>query len=133
MSRGNPNFNLLQSFRSAESHIIFYAFDVLVYRGEDLMKQSLSKRRDILAGTLESHDHAGISEVSPADRQRDGRFREDARARRHCRETCGQYLRSRAAKRTLGKAPPESQSGIRDRRLGAQPSRHRFNCHRGLS
>jgi ATP-dependent DNA ligase len=26
--QGRPNFNLLQNFRSAESHIIFYAFDV---------------------------------------------------------------------------------------------------------
>src|ERR1700751_3685165 len=36
--QGKPNFNLLQNFRSAESHIMFYAFDVLVRRGEDLMK-----------------------------------------------------------------------------------------------
>jgi ATP-dependent DNA ligase len=33
--QGKPNFNLLQNFRSAESHIMFYAFDVLVKRGED--------------------------------------------------------------------------------------------------
>ena len=33
--QGKPNFNLLQNFRSAESHIMFYAFDVLVRRGED--------------------------------------------------------------------------------------------------
>ena len=28
-SDGRPNFNLLQNYRSAESHIIYYAFDVL--------------------------------------------------------------------------------------------------------
>jgi DNA ligase D-like protein (predicted ligase) len=62
--QGKPNFNLLQNFRSADSHIMFYAFDVLVHRGEDLMKQPLSKRRGILAGILEAHDHVGISQIS---------------------------------------------------------------------
>jgi DNA ligase D-like protein (predicted ligase) len=62
--QGKPNFNLLQNSRSAESHIMFYAFDVLVRRGEDLMKQPLSKRREILATTVKPHDHVGISQVS---------------------------------------------------------------------
>jgi DNA ligase D-like protein (predicted ligase) len=62
--QGKPNFNLLQHFRSAESHIMFYAFDVMVRRGEDLMKQALSKRREILASTLKPHDHVGNSQVS---------------------------------------------------------------------
>jgi ATP-dependent DNA ligase len=62
--QGKPNFNLLQNFRSAESHIIFYAFDVLVRRGEDLTKQTLSKRREILSSTVEPHNHVGISQVS---------------------------------------------------------------------
>jgi ATP-dependent DNA ligase len=31
-----PNFNLLQNSRSAESHIMLYAFDVLVRRSENL-------------------------------------------------------------------------------------------------
>jgi DNA ligase D-like protein (predicted ligase) len=62
--QGKPNFNLLQNFRSAESHVMFYAFDVLVRRGELLMKQVLSKRREILASTVKLHDHVGISQVS---------------------------------------------------------------------
>jgi bifunctional non-homologous end joining protein LigD len=62
--QGKPNFNLLQNFRSAESHIVFYTFDVLVRRGEDLTKQTLSKRREILASTVKPHDHVGISQVS---------------------------------------------------------------------
>jgi DNA ligase D-like protein (predicted ligase) len=62
--QGKPNFNLLQNFRSAESHIMFYAFDVLVRRGEDLTKQALSKRREVLASTVKLHDHVGISQVS---------------------------------------------------------------------
>jgi ATP-dependent DNA ligase len=62
--QGKPNFNLLQNSRSAESHIMFYAFDALVRRGEDLMMQTLSKRREILATTVTPHDHVGISQVS---------------------------------------------------------------------
>jgi ATP-dependent DNA ligase len=61
--QGKPNFNLLQNSRSAESRIMFYAFDVLVRRGEDLMKQPLSKGREILATTVKPHDHVGISQV----------------------------------------------------------------------
>jgi DNA ligase D-like protein (predicted ligase) len=62
--QGKPNFNLLQNFRSAESHIMFYAFDVLVRKGEGLMRTPLSKRREILASTVKPHDHVGISQVS---------------------------------------------------------------------
>jgi ATP-dependent DNA ligase len=59
---GKPNFNLLQNFRSTESHIMFYAFDALVRRGEDLTKRPLSMRREILASTVKPHDHVGISQ-----------------------------------------------------------------------
>jgi DNA ligase D-like protein (predicted ligase) len=62
--QGKPNFNLLQNFRSSESHIMFYAFDVLVRKGEGLIAASLSKRREILASTVRPHDHVGISQVS---------------------------------------------------------------------
>jgi ATP-dependent DNA ligase len=62
--QGKPNFNLLQNFRSAESHLMFYTFDLLVRRGEDFTKQTLSKRREILDSTIRPHDHVGISQVS---------------------------------------------------------------------
>jgi ATP-dependent DNA ligase len=32
---GKPNFNLLQNFKSPESHITYYAFDVLMHKGRD--------------------------------------------------------------------------------------------------
>jgi ATP-dependent DNA ligase len=43
---------------------MLYAFDVLVRRGEDLTKHTLSERREILASTVKPHDHVGISQVS---------------------------------------------------------------------
>ena len=61
---GKPNFSLLQIFRSSESRIMFYAFDVLVRKGEELIKAPLSKRREILASTVKPHDHVGISQIS---------------------------------------------------------------------
>lgn len=62
--QGKPNFNLLQNFRSAESHIMFYAFDATVRRGEDLTKLALFRRREILASMIKPHEHVGISQVS---------------------------------------------------------------------
>src|ERR1700760_2320145 len=32
-SDGRPDFNLLQNFKSAESRIVYYVFDVLMHRG----------------------------------------------------------------------------------------------------
>jgi ATP-dependent DNA ligase len=63
-SKGRPNFNLLQNFTSAESHIIYYAFDILTLKNRDLMKFPLSERREILRSVLEPDPHVGISEVS---------------------------------------------------------------------
>jgi bifunctional non-homologous end joining protein LigD len=59
-----PNFNLLQNFRSAESHLVFYAFDILIHKGHDLKQLPLSKRRAILAAAIELSDHVGFSYVS---------------------------------------------------------------------
>jgi ATP-dependent DNA ligase len=42
---GKPNFNLLQNFKSAVSHITYYAFDVLMHKGRDLTQVPLSERR----------------------------------------------------------------------------------------
>jgi ATP-dependent DNA ligase len=62
--QGKPNFNLLQNYRSAESHIMLYAFDVLVRGGENLTQRLLSERREILESTVKPHAHVGISQVS---------------------------------------------------------------------
>ncbi|HTF62069.1 MAG TPA: RNA ligase family protein [Edaphobacter sp.] len=61
---GKPNFNLLQNFRSAESHITYYAFDVLTYKGRDLTQIPLSERRALLRTVLKASDHVALSEVS---------------------------------------------------------------------
>ena len=61
---GKPNFNLLQNFKSAESHITYYAFDVLMHKGRDLTQVPLSERRALLQTVLKPSDHVALSEVS---------------------------------------------------------------------
>jgi ATP-dependent DNA ligase len=43
---------------------MFYAFDVLVRKSEDLTGMPLSKRHEILNSTIRTNDHIGMSQVS---------------------------------------------------------------------
>lgn len=45
---GKPSFNTLQNYGSAGAPLHFYAFDVLVFAGRDLMSEPLTERRQIL-------------------------------------------------------------------------------------
>ena len=49
---GRISFTLLQRYRSAAQPIVFYAFDVIIHRGKNLIKLSLENRREILAEVL---------------------------------------------------------------------------------
>src|SRR5262245_30494061 len=46
--RGRVSFNLLQHHRSKAQALLFYAFDVLIYRGRSLVELALSTRREVL-------------------------------------------------------------------------------------
>jgi DNA ligase D-like protein (predicted ligase) len=61
---GRPDFNLLQNFRSTESRIHYYAFDILVHKNCDLTKLPLSERRAILRTVIEPGEHVALSQVS---------------------------------------------------------------------
>jgi DNA ligase D-like protein (predicted ligase) len=61
---GRPDFNLLQNLRSAESRIVYYAFDILVHRQRNLIELPLSERRAILSSVIEPGDHVALSQVS---------------------------------------------------------------------
>ena len=63
-SDGRPDFNLLQNFRSAEGHIIYYAFDILFHKGRDLTRLPLSERRALLEKVVKRSDHVDVSAVS---------------------------------------------------------------------
>jgi len=62
--QGRPSFNLLQNSRSEESRIVYYAFDIPIYNGNDLMRQPLSQRREVLRSVIRAEGHVGISEAS---------------------------------------------------------------------
>jgi bifunctional non-homologous end joining protein LigD len=61
---GRPDFNLLQNFRSAESRIVYYAFDILVHEGQRLTGLPLVERRAILSSLVEPGEHVALSQVS---------------------------------------------------------------------
>jgi ATP-dependent DNA ligase len=60
---GRPNFNLLQNFRSAESHIIYYVFDILAHKNRGLTQLPLVERREILRTVVTRQDHLDLSAV----------------------------------------------------------------------
>jgi ATP-dependent DNA ligase len=61
---GHADFDLLQKFRSAESQIIYYIFDILVHENRDLIRVPLSDRRRILGEVVKPNQHLALSAVS---------------------------------------------------------------------
>jgi DNA ligase D-like protein (predicted ligase) len=45
---GQPSFNLLQNYHTAAQIIVFYAFDLLMLGGQNLMDRPLEERRELL-------------------------------------------------------------------------------------
>ena len=57
------DFSLLQNFRSAETKIHYYGFDILMLKGKPLGLLPLAERRAILAKVLPINDHVSLSVV----------------------------------------------------------------------
>jgi bifunctional non-homologous end joining protein LigD len=70
-ANGRPDFNLLQNFRSAASHMHYFVFDLLVYQNRDLTRLPLVERREILRSVLKFASPririADYVEASPAN------------------------------------------------------------------
>src|SRR5277367_1930276 len=62
---GRSDFNLLQNFRSAESKIHYYVFDVLALKGKDVSTLPLAERRKLLAKALKPNEHISTSPAEP--------------------------------------------------------------------
>jgi bifunctional non-homologous end joining protein LigD len=58
---GRPTFNL---FQSGQSHIVYFAFDVLIHDSHDLMRRPLSERREVLRSLIRAEGHVAISQAS---------------------------------------------------------------------
>lgn len=61
---GKPVFNVLQHFKPGRATLIYYAFDILAYRGRDLRGLTLRERRRILDSVINTQD--GPVRISPA-------------------------------------------------------------------
>jgi len=62
--QGRPSFTLLQNFRTAASHITYYAFDILIHNAKSVMELPLSERRVILERVFQTSAHTSLSQVS---------------------------------------------------------------------
>jgi len=72
---GRVSFNLLQHRRSKAQALVFYAFDVLIYRGRSVLTVPLYFRRQVLRRVFEDSNAAPIGlsesiEAGPADLMR---------------------------------------------------------------
>lgn len=66
---GRPSFQLMQNRQIGRPHIVYFAFDILVHGGVDVMKRPLSERRSLLRSTVIPNDHVSISEFSTSSQQ----------------------------------------------------------------
>jgi DNA ligase D-like protein (predicted ligase) len=62
-SDGKSDFGLLQNFRSAESKIHFYVFDILVLKGKDVSLLPLNERRALFGTIIPHNEHISESAV----------------------------------------------------------------------
>jgi ATP-dependent DNA ligase len=62
-SKGKSDFGLLQNFRSAESKIHYYAFDILILKGKDVSQLPLNERRALFGKILPRNEHISESAV----------------------------------------------------------------------
>jgi ATP-dependent DNA ligase len=58
---GRISFNLLQHHRSKARALLFYVFDVLIYRGRSLLQEPLERRREILSEIFKRKKAAPIA------------------------------------------------------------------------
>ena len=61
--QGKSDFGLLQNFRSAESRIHYYVFDILVLKDKDVSQLPLKDRRALFGKIIPHNDHISESAV----------------------------------------------------------------------
>ena len=45
---GRPSFNALQNYGSSRTTLLYYVFDLMILAGKDVMREPLSRRRELL-------------------------------------------------------------------------------------
>ena len=56
-AEGRPSFGALQNYGSSKAHLLYYAFDVLVLKGRNVMSENLETRRELLDREILPHLH----------------------------------------------------------------------------
>src|SRR5208283_1583331 len=65
---GKSQFQLLQNYqRTGKGQLVYYVFDLLELDGEDLRKQPLIRRKELLATLLDDLPNVQLSEHIAAD------------------------------------------------------------------
>ena len=49
---GRPSFSVLQNYRSSQAAVVYFVFDVMMLAGQDVMKQPLTERRQLLESNI---------------------------------------------------------------------------------
>jgi bifunctional non-homologous end joining protein LigD len=105
---GHISFNLLQHHRSHAQALLFYAFDVLIYQGQSLLKVPLRDRRKVLSEIFDKMGKKaaplGLSETLKARRRISCGSRKNS-ASKEFSETGGLVLRVRQTQRRLAQVP----------------------------
>jgi bifunctional non-homologous end joining protein LigD len=47
--RGRPSFNALQNLGASRAPVVYFVFDVVIFAGQNVIPEPLSKRRDLLS------------------------------------------------------------------------------------
>ena len=70
---GRPSFSRLQNFSANAHAITFYAFDIPMWKGEDMRTQPLDKRRDVTSheGDAENAGNSFLRKLCRRRRQND--------------------------------------------------------------
>ena len=61
---GVPQFNLLQYYRAGSSHLMYFAFDILVHKGRDVTTLPLSERQSLLRSNVKRGPHVQVAECT---------------------------------------------------------------------
>jgi DNA ligase D-like protein (predicted ligase) len=98
---GRPSFNALQNYGSSKPSLLYYAFDVLMLNGQDVTREKLSTRRELLDRDVLSRLHEPIR-LAP---------RLEARLSDLIKAVRAQGLEGIVAKRLDGAYEPGQRSG----------------------
>jgi bifunctional non-homologous end joining protein LigD len=67
-AEGRPSFNVLQNARSPGVPLLYYVFDVIAWRGRDVRRLPLTRRRELLSAAIgNAGEPVRLSEVLKAD------------------------------------------------------------------